>query len=63
VKKGRKKKLNKGTEARRLARKSGLAPAATRVLEDKRRKAPKHKHDLRSEDEWIASSESDPDRA
>jgi hypothetical protein len=44
--KRRKKKLDKGTEARRVARKSGLAPAATRVIEDKRRKPPKHKKDL-----------------
>jgi hypothetical protein len=41
-----KKKLEKGTEARRRARKSGLAPGTTRVIEDKRKKPPKHKHDL-----------------
>jgi hypothetical protein len=44
--KRRKKKLDKGTEARRLARKIGLAPGTTRVIEDKRKKPPKHKPDL-----------------
>jgi len=44
--KRRKKRLEKGTEARRRARKSGLLPAATRVVEDKRRKNEKHKKDL-----------------
>jgi len=42
----RKKKLDKGTEARRLARKSGLAPGATRVIPDKRKKRSKHKTTL-----------------
>jgi hypothetical protein len=41
-----KKKLDKGTEARRVARKSGLAPAATRVIPDKRKRPPKHRKDL-----------------
>jgi hypothetical protein len=41
----RKKKLDKGTEARRAARKSGLAPSSTRVIPDKRKKPPKHKTD------------------
>jgi len=41
-----KKKLDKGKEARRRARKSGLAPGTTRVIEDKRKRAPKHKRDL-----------------
>jgi hypothetical protein len=41
--KRRKKILDKGTEARRAARKSGIAPAATRVIPDKRKRAPKHK--------------------
>jgi hypothetical protein len=41
--KKRKKVLDKGTEARRAARKSGIAPAATRVIPDKRERAPKHK--------------------
>lgn len=39
-------KLEKGKEARRLARKLGPAPGATRVVENKKRKAPKHKKDL-----------------
>jgi hypothetical protein len=43
------KKLDKGTEARRVARKSGLAPAVTRVIPDKRRRPPKHKEDLLNE--------------
>jgi len=41
--KKRKQTLDKGTEARRVARKSGIAPAATRVIPDKRKRAPKHK--------------------
>lgn len=44
--KRRKKRLDKGTEARRVARKSGLAPAATRVIPDKRKKPPEHAKDL-----------------
>ena len=47
----RRKKLDKGTEARRIARNSGLAPAATRVMEDKRKKPPKHKKNLLSEND------------
>lgn len=38
-----KKKFEKGTEARRVARKSGIVPANTRVIEDKRKRPPKHK--------------------
>jgi hypothetical protein len=38
--------LEKGTEARRRARKSGLKPANTRVIPDKRRKSEKHKPNL-----------------
>jgi len=60
--KRRSKKLDKRTEARRLARKSGLVPAATRVMEDKRRKPPKHKRGLQNENDGISSLESDPDR-
>jgi hypothetical protein len=41
--KRRKKTLDVGKEARRAARKSGIAPAATRVIEDKRKRPPKHK--------------------
>ena len=44
--KKRRKILDKGTEARRAARKSGLAPAVTRVIPDKRRRPPKHKQHL-----------------
>jgi len=44
--KRRKKKLDKSTEARRRARKAGLAPSTTRVIADKRRRPPKHKGDL-----------------
>jgi hypothetical protein len=46
-----KKKLEKGTEARRRARKSGLAPGVTRVIEDKRKKPPKHKRNLLPEEQ------------
>jgi hypothetical protein len=44
--KRRKKKLNKAVEARRAARKSGLAPSATRVIPDQRKKPIKHKGSL-----------------
>jgi hypothetical protein len=47
----RKKKLDKGTEARRLARKSGIVPATTRVVPDKRKKPEKHKKRLILEEE------------
>jgi hypothetical protein len=43
MKKVRKKKFDRGTEARRAARKSGAAPASTRIIEDKRKRPPKHK--------------------
>lgn len=43
AKKKRRKGLDKGTEARRAARKSGIAPAVTRVIQDKRKRPPKHK--------------------
>jgi hypothetical protein len=49
--KRRKKKLEKGKEARRRARRSGLAPAVMRVIEDKRRKPVKHKKDLLLDEE------------
>ncbi len=39
----RKKVLDKGTEARRAARNSGIAPAVTRVIPDKRKRRPRHK--------------------
>jgi len=41
--KKRKRGLDKGTEARRAARNSGIAPAVTRVIPDKRKRPPKHK--------------------
>jgi hypothetical protein len=46
-----KKRLDKGKEARRRARSAGLAPAATRVIEDKRKKSPKHKQNLLREEQ------------
>lgn len=51
--KGRKKPLEKGIEARRRARKSGLPPAGVRVIEDKRLKPEKHKKDLLREPDEI----------
>ena len=39
----RKKTLEAGREARRLARKAAAKPAATRVIEDKRKRPAKHK--------------------
>jgi hypothetical protein len=39
----KKKKLEKGKEARRRARAAGVAAAGTRVIEDKRKKPEKHK--------------------
>jgi hypothetical protein len=42
----KKRKLDKGVEARRRARKAGLVPATTRVVPDKRKKAEKHKRNL-----------------
>ncbi|HUC54638.1 MAG TPA: hypothetical protein VMR90_11350 [Candidatus Cybelea sp.] len=38
--------MDKGTEARRAARNSGIAPAVTRVIPDKRKRPPKHKKQL-----------------
>jgi hypothetical protein len=43
MKKRKKKRIDPGKEARRAARKSGLAPATTRVIPDKRKRPPKHK--------------------
>ena len=45
--KKKKKKLEKGKEARRRARAAGLSPAGTKVIEDKRKKPGKHKS------EWL----------
>jgi hypothetical protein len=39
----KKKRLDKGTEARRLARKAAAKAGATRVVLDKRKKQEKHK--------------------
>jgi hypothetical protein len=44
--KKRKRVLDKGTEARRAARNSGIAPAVTRVIPDKRKRPAKHKKRL-----------------
>ena len=41
--KRKRKKIDKGVEARRAARKSGLAPAVMRVIPDKRKRPAKHK--------------------
>jgi len=46
MKRKRKKVLDKGTEARRAARNSGIAPAVTRLIPDKRKRPPKHKKQL-----------------
>ncbi|GAC1616018.1 MAG: hypothetical protein PVS2B2_11630 [Candidatus Acidiferrum sp.] len=46
MKKQKKKVWEKGTEARRAARNSGLAPASTRVIPNKRKLPPKHKKEL-----------------
>jgi len=43
MKKRKKKTLDAGKEARRRAREAGIAPAATRVIADKRKRPPKHK--------------------
>lgn len=50
MKKRKKKVLDVGKEARRAARNSGLAPAATRVVPDKRKRPPKHKNTMLDED-------------
>jgi hypothetical protein len=44
--KRRKKTIDKGKEARRAARNSGLAPGVTRVIPDKRKRPAKHKKQL-----------------
>jgi hypothetical protein len=44
--KRKRKKLDKGKEARRAARNSGIAPAVTRVIPDKRKRPPKHKRTI-----------------
>jgi hypothetical protein len=46
VKKRKKQRFEAGKEARRRARASGIAPASTRVIPDKRKRPPKHKKDM-----------------
>jgi hypothetical protein len=41
--KRKKKIIDVGKEARRVARKSGIVPAVTRVIPDKRKRSEKHK--------------------
>jgi hypothetical protein len=43
MKRAKKKAIDVGKEARRVARKSGIAPAVTRVIPDKRKRPAKHK--------------------
>jgi hypothetical protein len=43
MKRRKKKTLDAGVEARRAARRSGIAPAATKIVEDKRKRPDKHK--------------------
>jgi hypothetical protein len=43
TKRRKKRALDVGTEARRAARLSGISPAATRVIANKRKQPPKHK--------------------
>ena len=47
----KKKRLDKGKEARRLARSTAAAPAATKVVPDKRKKPEKHRKKWREEGE------------
>jgi len=46
MKRRKKKQFDKAAEARRRARQSGITPATTRVIEDKRKRPPKHKRDV-----------------
>jgi hypothetical protein len=50
MKKRKKKILDVGQVARRKARESGITPATTRVIADKRKHPPKHKKQLLDED-------------
>ena len=43
MKKRKKKVIDVGKEARRAARNSGIRPASTHVIPDKRKRPPKHK--------------------
>lgn len=47
----KKRRLDKGKEARRLARTAAPPPAATKVVPDKRKKAEKHKNKWTEEGE------------
>jgi hypothetical protein len=47
MKRRKKRAIDVGKEARRVARKSGVAPAVTRVIPDKRKRPEKHKK------EWL----------
>jgi hypothetical protein len=51
--KRRRTKLDKAVEARRVARKFGLAPGSTRVIPDKRKKPQKHRKALQNEAEEL----------
>jgi hypothetical protein len=53
MKKRKKKILDVGQVARRKARESGIAPAATRVIADKRKQPPKHKKPTLDQDDSI----------
>jgi putative aminopeptidase FrvX len=46
MKKRKEKIIDVGKEARRVARQSGIRPAGTRVIPDKRKRPPKHKKSL-----------------
>jgi len=50
MKKRKKKIVDVGQITRRRARESGIAPAVTRVIADKRKRAAKHKKRLLEED-------------
>jgi hypothetical protein len=50
MKKRKKKVLDVGQIARRQARESGIAPASTRVIADKRKRPLKHKERLLEQD-------------
>lgn len=43
MKKRKKRTLDPGAEARRAARRSGISPAATKIVGDKRKRPAKHK--------------------
>jgi hypothetical protein len=45
VRKRKRQRFEAGKEARRRARASGVVPATTRVIADKRKREPKHKKD------------------